>query len=269
LLRLLQNHTYEPVGSSESVSGNFRLVAATNRDLSEDVRAGRFRRDLYYRLHVCPVVLPPLRDRPSDIAPLFFHFWNKHGESRPVAPAVLRQLENYGWPGNVRELENLAERLSVCAESPTIGLSDLPPPFRDGSTDNLAPRVPCAEVESAGVLIDIAEEQTRSETGEIAIGPLPDDDSDAIPGVPLPSVDEITSPVVVSPTAFTLPELRLPVDLPRLLRETEEAYIRMALDQTSGNKKEAARLLGMGRTTLVEKLRRKAAVAVEKSAVEA
>ncbi len=186
-----------------------------------------------------------------------------------MAPAVLRQLETYGWPGNVRELENLAERLSVCAESTTIGLSDLPPPFRDGGTDNLAPRLPCVEVESAGAIIDIAEEQTRSETGEIAIGPLPDDDSDAIPGIPLPSADEITSPVVVSPAAPTLPELRLPVDLPRLLRETEEAYIRMALNQTSGNKKEAARLLGMGRTTLVEKLRRKAAIAVEKSAEEA
>jgi sigma-54 specific flagellar transcriptional regulator A len=269
LLRLLQNHTYEPVGSSESVSGNFRLVAATNRDLSEDVRAGRFRRDLYYRLHVCPVVLPPLRDRLSDIAPLFFFFWNKHGESRPVAPAVLRQLENHGWPGNVRELENLAERLSVCAESPTIGLSDLPSPFRDGSTDNLALRVPCAEVESAGVLIDIAEEQSRAETGELALGSSPDDDSDAIPGVPPPSADEITSPVVVSSAALTLPELQLPVDLPRLLRETEDAYIRMALGQTSGNKKEAARLLGMGRTTLVEKLRRKAAIAVERSAEEA
>lgn len=267
LLRLLQNHTYEPVGSSESVTGNFRLVTATNRDLSEDVRAGRFRRDLYYRLHVCPLVLPPLRERRSDIAPLFFHFWAKHGERRAVAPAVLTHLQNYAWPGNVRELENLAERLSVCAESPTIMLSDLPPPFRDSATD-LTPRPTCGDIENAGALFDIAEEQTRIDTDELAIGPLPDDDSDAIPGVPLPSADEITSPVVVAPVVPALPELRLPVDLPRLLRETEEAYIRLALEQTSGNKKEAARLLGMGRTTLVEKLRRKAAVAVEKAAAE-
>ena len=94
------------------------------------------------------------------------------------------------------------------------------------------------------------------------------DSHDAITGVPAPGVDEITSPVSMASLPGPLPALRLPVDLPRLLRETEEAYIRLALDQTGGNKKEAARLLGMGRTTLVEKLRRKAAVALEKSAEE-
>jgi len=265
LLRLLQNHSYEPVGSSESVTGNFRLVTATNRDLSEDVRSGRFRRDLYYRLHVCPLVLPPLRERRCDVAPLFFHFWNKHGETRDVAPAVLRQLESYPWPGNVRELENLAERLSVCAESPAILLSDLPSLFLNTEPRHLdfaSGSVTGAEIiESAGALIDIAEAQTRVDTAEITIGPIPDDDSDTIPGVPSPSADEITTPVSMAPVPTTLPALHLPVDLPRLLRETEEAYIRLALDQTGGNKKEAAHLLGMGRTTLVEKLRRKAAVA--------
>ncbi len=277
LLRLLQNHSYEPVGSSESVTGDFRLVAATNRDLGEDVRAGRFRRDLYYRLHVCPLVLPPLRERRSDIAPLFFHFWHKHGETRAVAPAVLRQLENYAWPGNVRELENLAERLSVCAESSTIILSDLPSSFIDVETrhqDFRSGTMTRAEiVESAGEIIDIAEAAIRVETGEIALNPLSplsDDDSTAIPTAPVPSSDEITAPVSMASLPAPLPALRLPVDLPRLLRETEEAYIRLALDQTSGNKKEAAHLLGMGRTTLVEKLRRKAAVAdaVEKCAEE-
>ena len=274
LLRLLQNHSYEPVGSSESITGNFRLVTATNRDLSEDVRAGRFRRDLYYRLHVCPLVLPPLRDRRTDIAPLFFHFWHKHGETRAIAPAVLRHLENYPWPGNVRELENLAERLSVCAESTTITLSDLPASFLNAESRHLdfgTGAVTGAEIiENAGALIDIVESQARVETGEISIGPLSDDNSDAITGVPVPSADEITAPVAMVPLPASLPALQLPVDLPRLLRETEEAYIRLALDQTGGNKKEAAHLLGMGRTTLVEKLRRKAAIAdaVEKSGEE-
>jgi sigma-54 dependent transcriptional regulator, flagellar regulatory protein len=265
LLRLLQNHSYEPVGSSESVTGDFRLVTATNRDLSEDVRSGRFRRDLYYRLHVCPLVLPPLRERRSDIAPLFFHFWHKHGETRTVAFAVLRQLENYPWPGNVRELENLAERLSVCAESPTILLSDLPLSFLNSETRHLdfgAGAVTGSEIiEGAGALIEVAEAQTRIDTAEVSMGPLLDDDSDAITSVPLASADEITSPVSMAPLPVPLPALTLPVDLPRLLRETEDAYIRLALDQTGGNKKEAAHLLGMGRTTLVEKLRRKAAVA--------
>jgi sigma-54 specific flagellar transcriptional regulator A len=265
LLRLLQNHSYEPVGSSESVTGNFRLVTATNRDLSEDVRSGRFRRDLYYRLHVCPLVLPPLRERRCDVAPLFFHFWNKHGETRVVAPAVLRQLENYPWPGNVRELENLAERLSVCAESPAILLSDLPSLFLNTEARHLdfaSGSVTGAEIiESAGALIDISESQTRVDTAEVAIGPMPEEDSESILDIPTPSPDEITTPVSIAPVTAMPPTLRLPVDLPRLLRETEESYIRLALDQTGGNKKEAAHLLGMGRTTLVEKLRRKAAVA--------
>jgi sigma-54 dependent transcriptional regulator, flagellar regulatory protein len=269
LLRLLQNHSYEPVGSSESVIGDFRLVAATNRDLSEDVRAGRFRRDLYYRLHVCPLVLPPLRDRPGDVAPLFFHFWHMHGETRQVAPAVLQHLESYAWPGNVRELENLAERLSVCTEGNTITLHDLPTPFLAGPEQMGHHPSPCVldpdSITSAGALVDLADEPPQTETGEIAIGPLPIDDSDAIAAVPMPTPDEITQPVSLAATPLPLPELRLPVDLPRLLREAEEAYIRLALQQTSGNKKEAALLLGMGRTTLVEKLRRKAAVALEKT----
>ena len=272
LLRLLQHHTYEPVGSSESVAGDFRLVAATNRDLSEDVRAGRFRRDLYYRLHVCPLVLPPLRERPGDVAPLFFHFWQTHGEQRQVAPAVIRHLENYAWPGNVRELENLAERLSVCTEGSSITLRDLPPPFlattvQAGDPQSARP-LNADSITGAGALVDLAAEQPQAETGEIAIGPMSADDSDAMPTVPMPSIDEITQPVVLATTPISMPELCLPVDLPRLLRETEESYIRLALQQTSGNKKEAARLLGMGRTTLVEKLRRKAAVAAEKSELD-
>ena len=267
LLRLLQNHSFEPVGSSESVSGDFRLVTATNRDLGEDVRAGRFRRDLYYRLHVCPLVLPPLRERICDVAPLFFHFWRKHGETRAVSPAVIRHLEGYAWPGNVRELENLAERLSVCAESPTITLSDLPSSFLATTAreeDFRSGSVTGADViESAGALIDIAEAATQVETGEISLDPalpISDDYAEAIPCTPGPRQDEITQPVSIARGPSPLPALRLPVDLPRLLRDTEEAYIRLALDQTRGNKKEAARLLGMGRTTLVEKLRRKAAL---------
>jgi sigma-54 specific flagellar transcriptional regulator A len=271
LLRLLQQRTYEPVGSSESVTGDFRLVAATNRDLSEDVRAGRFRRDLYYRLHVCPLVLPPLRERTADIAPLFFHFWQKHGESRPVSPAVIRQLERYAWPGNVRELENLAERLSVCSESSTIVLGDLPSSFFGGAVtadDFASGNLTGADViENAGALIDIAESQVQSETGEIPLD-VPADALEAAPEAMVPKSGEITLPVSIAPTAPSLPELRLPIDLPKLLRETEEAYIRLALEQSSGNKKEAARLLGMGRTTLVEKLRRKAAASGDKIAID-
>jgi DNA-binding NtrC family response regulator len=107
----------------------------------------------------------------------------------------------------------------------------------------------------------------QAETGEIPLD-VPTDSRDAAPEAAVPKSGEITLPVSIAPTAVALPELRLPVDLPRLLRETEEAYIRLALEQSSGNKKEAARLLGMGRTTLVEKLRRKAAASGEKLAID-
>ena len=123
-------------------------------------------------------------------------------------------------------------------------------------------------IECSGALIDIADAHARIDTCEIAVGPLPDGDSDAIVSIPVLSPDEITMPVSMTRTASPLPSLSLPVDLPRLLRETEEAYIRLALEQTGGNKKEAAHLLGMGRTTLVEKLRRKAAISVDKLADE-
>src|SRR5450432_285594 len=142
LLRLLQERTYEPVGSSESVSANFRLITATNRDLADEVRAGRFRSDLYYRLHVCPVRLPALRERRGDIAPLFRFFWARRGETRPVEAAVMDCLSAYAWMGNVRELENLVERVSVCAEGDVIRLSDLPPGIRPVHLDGPeAPRI--------------------------------------------------------------------------------------------------------------------------------
>jgi sigma-54 specific flagellar transcriptional regulator A len=130
LLRLLQERTYEPIGSSDSVPANFRLVAATNRDLADEVRLGRFRSDLYYRLNVCPIRLPALRERRTDIQPLFMSFWTRRGETRPVEAAVMQCLEGYAWPGNVRELENLVERVSVCAEGDVIRVADLPMTLR-------------------------------------------------------------------------------------------------------------------------------------------
>jgi sigma-54 specific flagellar transcriptional regulator A len=261
LLRVLQERTYEPVGSSTSVTANFRLVAATNHDLAELVRLGRFRQDLYYRLHVCPVHLPPLRERRGDIAPLFHHFWKRHEEKRPVTSAVMRRLESYDWPGNVRELENLVERLSVCAQGHVIEMADLPAMF--------------LEVHDSGT-VDKADE------GSLLPGEVSQEIWTDLDGTPAPiSACERSElldatvrrgPMAIAPDAgedviahqgtlaFPMPSsLSLPVDLPNLLRMLEESYIRLALEQSGGNKKEAARLLGLGRTTLVEKLRRRAA----------
>ncbi|MGC4120519.1 MAG: sigma 54-interacting transcriptional regulator [Myxococcales bacterium] len=130
LLRVLQERVYEPVGSTESVRADFRLITATNRDLEAEVAAGRFRRDLYYRLMVCPVELPALRDRRGDVGPLFQHFWSRRGETRPIEPQAMQAMARYEWPGNVRELENLVERLSVCCEGGSITAADLPEPLR-------------------------------------------------------------------------------------------------------------------------------------------
>jgi sigma-54 dependent transcriptional regulator, flagellar regulatory protein len=262
LLRLLQERTYEPVGSSTSVMANFRLVVATNRDLAQQVRLGRFRRDLYYRLHVCPVHLPPLRERRGDIAPLFQHFWKRHGEERGVTSAVMRQLEGYDWPGNVRELENLVERLSVCAQGHMIEMADLPAAFvdlHDGSLlDGAQAGSTLAGEDSQEIWPDldgVPEPVSVPERSELLDAP-----TRRRPVALAPESGEAANTQAGAAPAISPPaNLALPVDLPNLLRTLEDFYIRTALEQSGGNKKEAARLLGLGRTTLVEKLRRRAA----------
>jgi sigma-54 dependent transcriptional regulator, flagellar regulatory protein len=250
LLRLLQERTYEPVGSSDSVTADFRLVAATNRDLLKEVQAGRFRQDLYYRLNVCPIHLPPLRERRGDIVPLFHFFWQARGEQRKVAADVLDRLEGYDWPGNVRELENVVERLSVIAEGNTIHLRDLPQPLSH-EVD--------ARYEISGLME--AERPRPVALPPAAATPSPESlspsESNAVTQVgPAPTAPEVT-PAPASVGEGEHHPLELPVSLPTLLRRLEDAYIAKALAHSGGNKKEAARLLGMGRTTLVEKLRRR------------
>ena len=280
LLRLLQERSFEPIGSSESVPANFRLIAATNRDLAEEVKAGRFRSDLYYRLHVCPINLPALRERANDIAHLFAHFWARRGETRAVEPAVMQCLSGYSWPGNVRELENLVERVSVCAEGEIIRLADLPMGVRaphlgavEGREvrESLIPNddTPIATVSSlvpaaAGIeprpIEAVAAELRGALRAASAIAAAPG--AATGPGAPVEGdiasdEEEPTAIRSAANGATPTPALQLPIDLPTMLRELENAYINAALTHTGSNKKEAAKLLGMGRTTLVEKLRRR------------
>jgi len=130
LLRVLQEGEYEPVGGVP-VRADVRIVAATNRDLSAEVEAGRFREDLYYRLNVIAVTAPPLRNRREDIPLLVDHFLGvyckKNGRGRLIVPSeVMRKLTDYSWPGNVRELENVVERAAVLCRTDTLRLEDLP-----------------------------------------------------------------------------------------------------------------------------------------------
>jgi DNA-binding NtrC family response regulator len=205
LLRVLQERSIEPVGGNKPEPVDFRLIAATNKDLEAQVAKGAFRGDLFYRLNVVPLVLPTLRERRGDVRLLAVHFLARHnaGKERPLAfsQAAFDALERHPWPGNVRELENLVERLAVLKGEGEIGVADLPGPIRNAATGT-------APTNGAGSEI---------------------------------------------PTALP-PE---GVDLYKVLADLEDRLINEALGRSGGNKNQAAKILGLNRTTLVEKLRKK------------
>jgi formate hydrogenlyase transcriptional activator len=127
LLRILQEQEFEPVGSSRTVRVDVRVIAATNRDLEEAVRAGRFRSDLFYRLNVFPIQVPPLRDRRADIPQLVMFFLSRFAKKlgrkiEAVPQSIMDLLTTYDWPGNIRELQNLIERAVVLSEGPVLRL---------------------------------------------------------------------------------------------------------------------------------------------------
>jgi len=208
LLRVLQEREFERIGDTHTMKVDVRVIAATNSDLRQMVADGQFREDLFYRLNVIPVILPPLRDRKEDIPLLVQHVLDKieanraAGEGgvsdRPspltVSQEAMRRLMAYHWPGNVRQLENIIERaLAFCAGRSQIDVGELP-----------------AEIQ---------------QSQEVAL----------------------SSPV-------TLPEEGL--DLDAFIAEVERGLIQLSLERTGGNKGQAARLLNLKRTTLVEKLKR-------------
>jgi DNA-binding NtrC family response regulator len=129
LLRFLQEKEVRPVGSNNKVKVDVRVIAATNRDLEAEYRAGRFRKDLYFRLNVVTIQLPPLRDRRSDIPMLTHWFLDRYakGSGAQVTSAAMKNLLQYDWPGNVRELENCIERAVALGDGKTVDIGDLPP----------------------------------------------------------------------------------------------------------------------------------------------
>jgi two-component system response regulator AtoC len=198
LLRVLQDQSVTPVGAERSYKINVRFLAATNRNLENMANTGRFRQDLFFRLNVVPILVPPLRDRLEDVPMLAMHFLEQAARrldrTITMADPAMAVLQTYGWPGNVRELENLVERMAILDRDGIIDADDIPPAL-------------------------------GGETGE-----------------------------TVAKTLWDLSENG--VDLPTSVARFERALIGTAMRRTSNNKSKAAVLLGIGRTTLIDKLRK-------------
>ncbi len=131
VLRILQEQKFERVGGSQTIDVDVRVVAATNKNLLESIKQNQFREDLYYRLNVIPIVVPPLRQRSEDVAALLRHYFEMFAkeqgrEAKRVSEDAIQLLRHYPWPGNVRELRNLVERLSIMVKTPVVGTEDLP-----------------------------------------------------------------------------------------------------------------------------------------------
>ncbi len=144
LLQVLETHTIRRVGGTRDIGVDVHVLAATHRDLQAAVRDGEFREDLYYRLNVVPVVVPPLRDRPEDVAPLALHFLEQLTREmrlpeRRIAPAALEALEAYPWPGNVRQLRNVLERVLLMGDETVIEPEALPAEIRSAVRDQAEP----------------------------------------------------------------------------------------------------------------------------------
>jgi two-component system, NtrC family, response regulator len=216
LLRVLQNRTIERLGGTRTVPVNARVLAGSKRDLKQMVADGTFREDLYYRLNVLPLALPPLRERREDIPALMDHFiqryYRKSGEAEPQISDVVRQaFMRYNWPGNVRELENACERIAQTCTCGTV-------------------RVGCV---SAGILFRAG----------------------ALPGEPVATIAATPVPLETTPMAAPLDRVT-PIALDDRVREFESNLISWALRVSKGNKSRAAELLQVKRSTLGDRIER-------------
>ncbi len=233
LLRAIQEGEVEPVGARKPVKVDVRLISATNRDLIADVRDGRFREDLFYRLHVFPIGVPSLAERPEDIPELARHFLARFAAEegkriRRIDGDALALLSGYRWPGNVRQLENAVFRAVVLAESDEVGVADFP---------------------------QIAALAQRQPVVAPAIAPLP---IEALESIAPPLVQDIHAPVgsiapQQSESGVTLPLLDAQSEV-RPLEELEAEIIRFAISHYRGQMSEVARRLQIGRSTLYRKL---------------
>ena len=251
ILRVLQEKEIERVGGTGCKKVDVRIVAATNRDLEVEVAAGRFREDLYYRLNVIPLHLPPLRQRGNDVLLLARYFLNHFCTKKARDPMLLdettrRILAAYNWPGNVRELENFMERLSILVDGDTVCMDDLPRKILDqvGDVSLLPPVVgddPACEPEA---------EQLAEPTAD-----------DGVEQTPAPASQVEAAMPVAANGAFVWPNLGVLTaqgqNLKDFLDAVEGRLIDEALAKAEGVKNQAAELLGIKRTTLIEKLKKR------------
>ena len=273
LLRALEEREFTRVGGTATISVNVRVIAATNRPLREHVEEGDFRADLYYRLNVLSIYLPPLRARPDDI-PLLVRrfirdFSKQHDRPFPgISAQAMELLVRYPWPGNVRELRNLVESMVVLAHGSEIGPGDLPSQIRDGSARLLPVRtnlVHSSDEQVSGqgrelefILRSLLELKLQVEELHRRI----DDDRAAAPlGGRGAFIGEVAAPGGhVSPIAAIGPRDEPPppnvvsiVPGTRII-DVERMVIEAALKETSGNRRKAAELLGIGERTLYRKI---------------
>ncbi|MCC7464339.1 MAG: sigma-54-dependent Fis family transcriptional regulator [Gammaproteobacteria bacterium] len=248
LLRVLQERVYERVGSCTTQRCDVRVIAATHRNLEEAITRGTFREDLYYRLAVVPVEMPPLRERREDLPLLLEAIAARiaalHCHPVRFTPAAVAALQACRWPGNVRELANLIERLSIQCEGAPVDVGDLPPRYRPvGWTPGVAP----AEAVAVAVAPPIEPEPVSAG----AVAALLEDAGTAA-GVAVEHPAAAASHAPAAP--IELPAAGL--DLRQYLESLERQLIERALQCSGGTVAQAARLLHLRRTTLVEKLRK-------------
>ncbi len=247
ILRVLQERIFERVGGNKSIRADVRVIAATHRDLEDEVKDGRFREDLYYRLNVFPIEIPPLRDRAEDI-PLLFKVLNKNMQadmelSVQMTQEAMASIMQHSWPGNVRELSNLVERLGIMFPEEPVTWDDLPEKYQyDISHLSEWPELdPDLQSDSRAEMEITAEKDTAD------VVSLPDEVQNSEQNEP---VQETPSPAEIN----TLPDHDF--DLKEHMANLEYSLIQQALKESDGVVAHAAKRLNMRRTTLVEKLRK-------------
>jgi DNA-binding NtrC family response regulator len=279
LLRVIEEREFTRVGGVQSIDVNVRVIAATNRPLREHVEEGSFRADLYYRLNVLNIYLPPLRERPDDIPLLVRRFVRdlsaQHG--RPflgISADAMELLVQYPWPGNVRELRNLVESMVVLSHGREIGPEDLPRQIREGGHARFLPVHVMPVVQGAQRAAGEGRElefilrsllELKLQVEELRRR-MDDDRSTAPLGGPRGAYigEVVPEPVVpargagvsaIGPRDETPPPNVVTITPGTKMTEVERAVIEAALKETRGNRRRAADLLGIGERTLYRKIK--------------